>query len=81
MRTTVTLEDDVAAALARLEKQEGIPPKEAINMAVRAFVAGRTRKSTGPAYRTPEVDLGRCKIGTLDDVGEALALGEGDDAR
>jgi metal-responsive CopG/Arc/MetJ family transcriptional regulator len=44
MRTTVTLEDDVAAALARLEKQEGLSPKDVINAAVRSFVAQRSRK-------------------------------------
>ena len=77
----MTLENDVAAALARLEKQEGISPKEAINSAVREFVAGRARRSRGTVYRTPTVDLGRCLVGSLDDVGEALALGEGDDFR
>jgi len=32
-------------------------------------------------YKTPTVDLGTCLIGSLDDVHEALALAEGDDAR
>jgi hypothetical protein len=81
MRTTVTLEDDVAAALARLEKQEGISPKEAINRAVREFVAGRARRSRAASYQTATVDLGKCLVGSIDDVGEALALGEGDDFR
>jgi hypothetical protein len=81
MRTTVTLEDDVAAALARLEKQEGISAKEVINRAVREFVAGRARRSKVSVYRTPEVDLGKCLVGSLDDVGEVLALGEGEDFR
>ena len=80
MRTTVTLEDDVAAALAKLEKQEGITLKEAINMAVRAFVAGRTRKPAGASYQTPSVDLGRCLV-SLDDVAEALSVAEGEDFR
>ena len=81
MRTTVTLEDDVAAALARLEKQEGISPKEAINMAVRAFVSARSRKAPASGYQTSVVDLGRCLIGSFDDVGETLAHAEGDDFR
>ena len=81
MRTTVTLEDDVAAALARLEKQEGLSPKEVINRAVRQFVAARARRPTVSAYQTPTVDLGKCLVGSLDDVGEAIALGEGDDFR
>lgn len=81
MRTTVTLEDDVAKALARIAKEEGIPPKEVINSAVREYVGRRRRKPTGTGYRTPTVDLGSCLIGSLDDVHEALALAEGDDAR
>jgi metal-responsive CopG/Arc/MetJ family transcriptional regulator len=81
MRTTVTLEDDVAKALERIAKDEGIPPKEIINTAVREFVGRRRRKPAGAAYRTPTVDLGTCLIGSLDDVHEALALAEGDDAR
>jgi Bacterial antitoxin of type II TA system, VapB len=81
MRTTVTLEDDVAAALARIEKQEGKSAKEIINAAVREFVARRARRRKGAAYRTPAVDLGPSLIGSLDDVGDALAVAEGDDAR
>ena len=81
MRTTVTLEDDVAAALARIEKQEGKSAKEIINTAVREFVARRAHRRRGPAYQTPAVDLGPALIGSLDDVGDALAFAEGDDAR
>ena len=81
MRTTVTLEDDVAKALARIAKDEGISPKEVINTAVREFIGRRRRKPAGGTYRTPTVDLGSCLIGSLDDVHEAIALAEGDDAR
>jgi predicted transcriptional regulator len=81
MRTTVTLEDDVATALARLEKQEGLAPKEVINRAVREFIARRGRKEKSAPFRTATVDLGELRIGSLDDVAEALALGEGDDFR
>jgi metal-responsive CopG/Arc/MetJ family transcriptional regulator len=81
MRTTVTLEDDVAKALARIAREEGRPAKEVINTAVREFIAQRRRKPKGAVYATPAVDLGSCLIGSLDDVHEALALAEGDDAR
>jgi hypothetical protein len=78
MRTTITLEGDVVAALARLEKEEGMSAREAINLAVRAFVAGRTRQVE---YTTPTADLGSCLVGSLDDVGESLAFAERDDFR
>ena len=81
MRTTITLESDVAAALARLEKQEGMTAKEAVNTALREFVAKRSRRPKGAPYTTPTDDLGKCRFGSLDDVGEALAHGEGDDFR
>lgn len=32
-------------------------------------------------YRTPTVDLGRCRIGALDDIPEVLAASEGDGYR
>jgi len=81
MRTTITLEEDVAAALARLEKQEGLSAKEAVNTALREFVARRSRRPKAAPYTTPTVDLGRCLVGSVDDVGEALAHAEGDDFR
>ena len=81
MRTTVTLEEDVAAALRRLDKAEGLSAKDVINAAVRDFVARRSRKPRATAYQTPVVDLGPCLIGSLEDVGDSLALAEGDDFR
>jgi metal-responsive CopG/Arc/MetJ family transcriptional regulator len=81
MRTTVTLDDDVVAALARLEKKEGKSQKELINTAIREFVIRRVRPSRTAEYRTPVVDLGKCLVGSLDDVAETFALAEGDDFR
>ena len=81
MRTTVTLEDDVAKALARIAREDGLPAKEVINTAVREFIGRRRRKPKAAVYTTPSVDLGACLIGSLDDVHEAIALAEGDDAR
>ena len=81
MRTTVTLEDDVVVALKRLEKREGMSAKEVINVALREFVARRARKRSLATYKTKTVDLGKCLVGSVDDVGEALALAEGDNYR
>jgi predicted transcriptional regulator len=81
MRTTVTLSDDVAAALDRLQRQEGLSPKEVINLAVREFVTRRSQKLASRPHKTPTVDLGRCLVGSLDDVSEALAFAEGEGFR
>jgi hypothetical protein len=45
MRTTVTLDDDVAAKLRAAARQQGISFKQALNQAVRAGL--------GPARRSP----------------------------
>ena len=46
VRTTVTLDDDVAAEVDRLRREEGIGPSEAINRLIR-------RGMTAPRQRTP----------------------------
>lgn len=48
MRTTVTLDDDVAAALRQVERERGISFKEALNSAVRAGLAAE--RSPGRAF-------------------------------
>ena len=80
MRTTLSLDPDVAAMLERLRKEREIGLKELVNEALRDALA---RMSTGGArpgrrFRTQSVDLGRCFLPSLDDVSEALAFSEGD---
>ncbi len=82
MRTTITLDDDVAKLLERIRKVRDATFKQIVNEALRAGLAHleqprRPRKR----YRTKPVSLGRCLIGNLDDVAEALAVAEGDDFR
>lgn len=77
MRTTLTLDDDVAAVLQRLRSSRNGTLKEIINEALRRGLqemAAPARK--GVPYRTPSVELGRCLVGTLDDVAEVLAVAE-----
>lgn len=45
MRTTVTLDDDVAAAVQRLRRDEGVGLSEALNELARAGLQARPRKS------------------------------------
>lgn len=49
MRTTVTLDDDVVAALKQVERERGVSFKEALNTAVRAGLASST-KTAGATY-------------------------------
>ncbi|HEY5413126.1 MAG TPA: CopG family transcriptional regulator [Caulobacteraceae bacterium] len=82
MRTTLTLDDDVAAQLEQLRRASDVPLKRMVNDALRQGLrqmadASKTRRKP---YRTRGLDLGPAKI-PLDNVAEALALAEGDDFR
>jgi ribbon-helix-helix CopG family protein len=78
MRTTLTLDDDVAARLRRVRATRKASLKDVVNEALRQ---GLELMESPPArrqpYRTPSVSLGRCLLGGIDDVSEALALAEG----
>jgi hypothetical protein len=82
MRTTVTLEDDVAAELAKLQKRRKLGFKEALNEALRAGIESLGR----PRARARRVNLrvhdaGPCLIGEIASVSEALAVAEGEQHR
>jgi hypothetical protein len=55
MRTTITLEPDVDAAVRRLMRERGFSFKQAVNEAIRAGLPGRSRKG---AFRTRTHDMG-----------------------
>ena len=79
MRTTLTLDDDVAAVLERLRKSRDASLKDLVNEALRRGLrdmCGRTKQRE--RSRTRSVALGRLRIAGLDNIGEALALAEGE---
>lgn len=83
MRTTLTLDPDVAALTERMRRTRGQSLKAVVNEALRhglRAMAAATSADAAP-YRTPAVDLGRCRVGSLDDVAEAVALAEGEGFR
>ena len=82
MRTTLTLDPDVAALAKRVQRERGQRFKAVVNEALRCGLRAMAAPPGQPAaYRTPAIDLGRCRIGSLDDVAEALATAEGEDFR
>ena len=82
MRTTLSLENDVAALIERLRKRKGLSAKSLINEALRrGLVQMANPESRAVPYRTPGVSLGKCLHSSLDDVAEVLALAEGEDYR
>jgi hypothetical protein len=79
MRTTITLDDDVAASLKRLEKRRGLKFKALVNEALRegikCLVAPPKKRGV---FRTRSVDLGSCRAGNVDNVADLLAVAEGE---
>ena len=79
MRTTLTLEDDVAALLLRLRDRRKASLKTVVNEALRKGLQQIQAPSLPQRrHRTTVVSLGACLPGNLDDVTEALALAEGE---
>jgi hypothetical protein len=79
MRTTLTLDDDVAVLLERARRTKGLSFKQIVNQALRAgLIEVGPPGPRRPSFKTQNADLGRCLIGSLDDVSEALAAGEGE---
>ena len=83
MRTTLTLEDDVAAIIRRFRRERDDSLKDIVNQALREGLRQLEGQPAAPASRfvTETVSLGRCRIGDLTSVSEALAIAEGDDYR
>lgn len=80
MRTTLTIDDDVAAMLERVLKRRGGTFKETVNEALRRGleIMGRPRRASRP-YRVTPFDLGGSLVGSLDNVEEVLSRAEGED--
>ena len=82
MRTTLTLDKDVAALLERVRRARKGRLKELINDALRQGL----RRMIAPAprgkpFHTRTVSLGRCLVGSVDDISEVLAVAEGENFR
>ena len=82
MRTTLTLEDDVAAMLVRLQKEEKKGFKQLVNEVLRLGLMQRERPpAPHQRYSTPEMSPGPCLYPDLDNTAEVLAAAEGEDFR
>ena len=84
MRTTLTLDDDVAKEIARLRSERRTGLKETINAVLRAGVTAlRSAKKPGarPKFRTETSSLGTPRLKSLDNVEDVLSSGESEDYR
>jgi hypothetical protein len=73
MRTTVTLDSDVAAALQRAARERGASFKAVLNDAVRR---GLSTETVRRGYRTPSRDMG---LRPGFDIDKALTLAAADE--
>lgn len=82
MRTTLTLDDDVAVRLEKLRDERDATFKAIVNEALRR---GLERMEAPPddreRYRLRSYSPGECLVPSLDDVAGVLATAEGEDFR
>ena len=82
VRTTLTLDDDVAARLKAAVKKQRRPFKSLVNEALRSGL--NAIENPGPTrepFRTAGFDLGPSLVGSLDNIEEVLSRVEGEDHR
>ena len=82
MRTTLTIDDDLAALLTRLRRDRQTALKPLVNEALRRGLAEMVRKPTRKTpFQTRAVDLGRPLVDNVDNIAEVLAKIEGEEFR
>lgn len=79
MRTTLSLDDDVAAMLERVRTTTGTSFKETVNTALREGLA----KMDAPQpkrkrFETNSVDAGPCLLPDISNTAEVIAYAEGE---
>ena len=72
MRTTLSLDDDVAVLLEQMRKARDATFKQVVNDALREGLARLSSPAETQAFRTQPVDLGSCYFPNLDNVWEVL---------
>ena len=79
MRTTLTIDEDVAAELDRLRRLKDVGLKDIVNDALRRGLRDMTAaaKRTKP-FRTQPLDSGRLLVASIDNIAELLAEVEGE---
>jgi hypothetical protein len=78
MRTTLTLDGDVAAKLKAEARRSGRSFKETVNSLLRVALNAPRKPSGTPRFKIRARDLGRLRPGlSLDNVGELLERAEG----
>jgi Arc/MetJ family transcription regulator len=80
MRTTITLDDDVASRVEQLQRSTQRTFKEVVNDLLRQGLDAKPPACAKRRYRSRSFRA-EPLVGNLDNVAEALAVAEGDDFR
>lgn len=81
MRTTLTLDHDVAQRVKSVTRKSGRPLKQIINEALRVGLDQLTRPKPAKPYRTRPRNMGLREGIQLDNVQELLSQVDGEDAQ
>lgn len=76
MRTTVTLEPDVARRLREVGRKEKMSFKEALNITLRRGLDQMLAKPKGKPFHTAPEDMGVLPHLNYDNIGDLLELAE-----
>ncbi|HEV3072738.1 MAG TPA: hypothetical protein VGY76_15070 [Solirubrobacteraceae bacterium] len=82
MRTTLTLDDDVAVAVERRRREHGHSLKEEVNELLRVGLLNVERtpaQSPRPSFEP--LQAGECLLPNIDNIAEVLSIAEGDEHR
>jgi hypothetical protein len=72
MRTTLSLDDDVSAQLEVWRAKQNLTFKQAVNSALRRGLSELSRPKARKPFRTKPIDMGPCRLGSLDNIWEVL---------
>jgi len=72
MRTTLSLEEDVAAQLEAWRAKQNLTLKQAVNSALRRGLNELSHPKARKPFRTKPIDMGRCRLANLDNIWEVL---------
>jgi hypothetical protein len=73
MRTTLTIDPDVAVGLERLRRAEKLSLKQAVNEVLRRGLQSSEKPAVPKPYRTRVVDHGPLLVPSLDNIEDVLA--------
>jgi hypothetical protein len=80
MRTTLTLDDDVAASLKHVMKKRRQRLKAVVNEALRVGLDSLAKPAVAPTpFQIRPFNLGASLVGSLDNIEEVLSRVEGED--